>query len=168
VALVFLFNRQTLKLKPKTKLYRNNWWTNAKYYFSLLLYRKFQTSVHCISIRSFLQLLAWVSVILAVTVINFYVSILYDNRNRAGQVTFWDTKLQKEKMMGKPTKKEMITYTYKVTHQVEASPERETGSASVVISQNMTVNDPSVCVASAVVQVHFWMSSVISMIQFSI
>ena len=40
------------------------------------------------------------------------------------------------------------------THQVEASPKGGLAQPPKINSQNMTVHDPSVCVASVVFQVH--------------
>jgi len=44
--------------------------------------------------------------------------------------------------------------TRQVTHQVEASPKWGLAQPQEINSQNMTVHDPSVCVASGVFQVH--------------
>lgn len=44
--------------------------------------------------------------------------------------------------------------THQVTHQVEASPKGGLAQPPKINSQNMTVHDPSVCVASVVFQVH--------------
>ena len=47
-----------------------------------------------------------------------------------------------------------IMITHQVTHQVEASPKGGLAQPPKINSQNMTVHDPSVCVASVVFQVH--------------
>jgi len=44
--------------------------------------------------------------------------------------------------------------THQVTHQVEASPKGGLAQPQEINSQNMTVHDPSVCVASVVFQAH--------------
>ena len=44
--------------------------------------------------------------------------------------------------------------THQVTHQVEALPKGGLAQPPKINSQNMTVHDPSVCVASVVFQVH--------------
>ena len=48
----------------------------------------------------------------------------------------------------------MRILTHQVTHQVEASPKGGLAQPLKINSQNMTVHDPSVCVASVVFQVH--------------
>ena len=52
------------------------------------------------------------------------------------------------------SRRPMLVTRRRVTHQVEASPEGGLAQPQEINSQNMTVHDPSVCVASAVFQVH--------------
>ena len=58
------------------------------------------------------------------------------------------------KQLGEEAVAKTSADTHQVTHQVEASPKGGLAQPPKINSQNMTVHDPSVCVASVVFQVH--------------